>query len=161
MSKSSVPCAFAHFYYRNQLKNSQQKQPLADVPQNRCSQKFLKIHRKALCWSQFLIKLQACNFIKQRLQHRCLPVNFAKLLKTSFSQNSSEPLLLLKSFMVNINNLEVLFYRCSTKKLLKILQISQKEERHMWRVIFELRFHDYSLKFYVRRTPFPVFSFEF
>ena len=26
--------------------------------------------------------LQACNFIKKRLEHRCFPVNFAKFLRT-------------------------------------------------------------------------------
>ena len=34
---------------------------------------------KHLCWSLFLIKLQA----KKRLQHRCCPVVFAKFLRTS------------------------------------------------------------------------------
>ena len=34
------------------------------------------------------------EFIKMRLQHRCLPVNFAKFLRTSFLQNTSERLLL-------------------------------------------------------------------
>ena len=29
---------------------------------------------KDLFWSLLLIKLQACNFIKQRLQHSCFPV---------------------------------------------------------------------------------------
>ena len=31
-----------------------------------------------------LTKLQACNFIKKRLKHRCLPVNFAKLFKNTW-----------------------------------------------------------------------------
>ena len=42
---------------------------------------------KYLCWSLFLIKLQACNFIKKRFQHRCLPVNIAKFLKTANLKN--------------------------------------------------------------------------
>ena len=33
---------------------------------------------------------QACNFIKKRLEQRCFTVNFAKLLKVSFLQNSSD-----------------------------------------------------------------------
>ena len=46
-----------------------------------------KFTERHLCWSLFLIKLQtlrpeACNFIKQRLQQRCLSVNFSKFLKT-------------------------------------------------------------------------------
>ena len=28
--------------------------------------------------------LKACHFIKKRLQHRCFPVNIAKILKTAF-----------------------------------------------------------------------------
>ena len=35
---------------------------------------------KNLCWSLFLIKLQA--FVKKRLQPRCFPVNFTKFLRT-------------------------------------------------------------------------------
>ena len=34
------------------------EQSLADVPQNKCSQKFNKFHRKHLCWSLILIKSQ-------------------------------------------------------------------------------------------------------
>ena len=44
---------------------------------------------KHLCWSLFFIKLQACNFIKKRLQHRCFPVKSAKFFKTLFLQNTS------------------------------------------------------------------------
>ena len=68
---------------------------------------------KNLCWSLFLIKLQAffrhsgwiereilirrdiriqskygkktCSFVKKRLLHRCFPVNIAKFLRTAFS----------------------------------------------------------------------------
>ena len=42
---------------------------------------------KHLCWSLFVIKLQAfrpgCNLIKKRLQHRCFSVKFGKFLRTS------------------------------------------------------------------------------
>ena len=31
--------------------------------------------------------LQTCNFIKKRFQHRCFPVNIAKLLRTTISKN--------------------------------------------------------------------------
>ena len=41
-----------------------------------------------------LKKSQAsCNFLKKRLQHRCFPVNFAKLLRVNFLQNTSTWLL--------------------------------------------------------------------
>ena len=45
-----------------------QKQSLADVLCNRC---------------------QACNFIKERLQHRHFPMKFTKFLRTPFLQNTS------------------------------------------------------------------------
>ena len=50
-------------------------------------QKFANVIRKHLCWSLFLIKLQAfqiCNFIKKILQHRCFPVISAKFFKNSY-----------------------------------------------------------------------------
>ena len=39
-----------------------------------------------------LSSLSACSFIKQRLRHRCLPINFAKIFGTAFLQKSSGPL---------------------------------------------------------------------
>ena len=66
----------------------------------RCSVKkvFLKmsqISQKNTCVGvSFLIKLFASSLtpvtlLKRRLSHRCLPVNFAKLLRTPFLQNIS------------------------------------------------------------------------
>ena len=43
-----------------------------------------------LRWSLFL----ACSFIKTGLLNSCFPVNFEKLFRTSFSQNTSRRLLL-------------------------------------------------------------------
>ena len=48
--------------------------------------------RKQLCWSLFLIKLQA--FIIKRLQHMCFLVNIAKLLKAPILKDICEQLLL-------------------------------------------------------------------
>ena len=42
---------------------------------------------KHLCWSFFLMKLQAlrpATLLKTRLQHRCFPMKFAKFLRTPF-----------------------------------------------------------------------------
>ena len=52
---------------------------------------FANFTAKHLCWSIFLIKrrLQACNFVKKRLQHWCFPVKFAKFLITSVLKNIS------------------------------------------------------------------------
>ena len=57
---------------------------LADLQENTCTR------------VSFLIKLQAgpATLLKKRLGHRCFPVSFAKFLKTPFSQNTSERLLL-------------------------------------------------------------------
>ena len=38
--------------------------------------------------------LQSCNFIKNRLQHRCFPVKFAKFLRTPILKNICKQLLL-------------------------------------------------------------------
>ena len=40
---------------------------------------------------------QACNFIKMRLEHRCFPVKFAKLLRTPFFTEHLQWLLLTVS----------------------------------------------------------------
>ena len=46
---------------------------------------FAKFTGKHLCWSLFLIKLQASgNFIKKRIQHRRFPLNIEKFLRTAF-----------------------------------------------------------------------------
>ena len=45
--------------------------------------------RKYLHWILFLIMLQACSFLKKKLQRRYFPVKSAKFLKTHFLQNTS------------------------------------------------------------------------
>ena len=40
--------------------------------------------RKTTWKFQYLIGLKACNLMKQRLQHRCFPVNIAKFSRTAF-----------------------------------------------------------------------------
>ena len=62
-----------------------QKHSLADVPQSSSSKKFRNIHRKTPGLES---QLQACNFIKKRLQQRSFPVKIAKFLRTAFSQNT-------------------------------------------------------------------------
>ena len=52
---------------------------------------------KHLCWS--LIGLQASNFIKNRLQHRCFRLKFGKFLRTPFfTKHIQWHLLQVKSF---------------------------------------------------------------
>ena len=57
---------------------------------------FAKVTGKHMCWSLFnkFAVLQACNFIKQRPQHRCFPVRFAKFLRTPILKNICKRLLL-------------------------------------------------------------------
>ena len=68
----------------------------------RCSVKkvvlrnFPKFTGKHLCQSLFLIKLQAAlaTLLKKRLWYMCFSVNFAKSIRTLFSQSTSGRLLL-------------------------------------------------------------------
>ena len=47
-----------------------------------CSQKFRNIHRKTPVLESLFHELQACNFIKKRLQRRCFPI--AKFLRNTY-----------------------------------------------------------------------------
>ena len=60
--------------------------------------KFIIFIGKHQCWSLFSINLQACNFIKKRLQHRCFPLHVRKFLRTPILKNISERLLLIILF---------------------------------------------------------------
>ena len=58
---------------------------------------FAKFTGKHVCQSLFFNKnagLRPATLLKKRLWHRYFPVNFAKFLRTSFSQNTSGRLLL-------------------------------------------------------------------
>ena len=90
-----------------EIERKQQKQPLR-IKICICKN-FAIFARKHLCWRLFLIELQAffnpwkhhsiisdifrghkaCNFIKNRLERRCFPVNIAKFLRTTFLWNTS------------------------------------------------------------------------
>ena len=53
---------------------------------------FAKLTEKHLCQSLFFNKvagLRLATLLKNRLWHSCFPVNFAKFLRTPFSQNTS------------------------------------------------------------------------
>ena len=72
----------------------------------RCSYDFRIIHKKAHGWSLFLMKLQleACNFIKKKLQHRCFSINIAKFIRTHILKNLCEQL--LRFIIVFYNHLQ-------------------------------------------------------
>ena len=72
-------------------------------------------------------RLQACNFIKKRLQHRYFPVSIANFLRTSILNNIYDRLLLnlLNWIWLTITNYQPvaangkpLIARCQTKHLL-------------------------------------------
>ena len=62
-----------------------QKQPPEVFIKEAVLKNFAVLTGKQLCWSIFVIKLQAvrsANFFKKRPQHRCFPVNIARFLRT-------------------------------------------------------------------------------
>ena len=63
---------------------------------------FAKFTEKHLCLSLYFNKVagQACNFIKIETLAQVFPVNFAKFLRTPFSQNTSGRLLLTLGFFL-------------------------------------------------------------
>ena len=64
-----------------------QKQPPETFYKKEVLRDFPMFTGQHVCWSLFLIKLQAWNFIKKRLQHRCFPVNTAKFLRAPILKN--------------------------------------------------------------------------
>ena len=63
--------------------------------------KFAKFTGKHLCWSHFFHKVtgqKLATLLKKRLQYRCFLVNFAKFLRTPFSENTFGRLLLQNLF---------------------------------------------------------------
>ena len=93
MNKNSFQVSFFIFF---------QKQPWEVFYKKAVIKNFAIFTGKHLCWDLFLLKLhlKACNFIKKRLQPRCLPVNIAKFLKTAIFKNINEqlPLIFDKNF---------------------------------------------------------------
>ena len=67
--------------------------------------KFRNVHRKisvlGFLFNKYL-DLKACSFIKKRLQHRCFPVKFAKILSTPFFAKHIRSLLLEISYELSL-----------------------------------------------------------
>ena len=64
-----------------------QKQPPDVFFKKTVLKSFANFTEKNLCWSLFYNKvtgLRACNFIKKRLQHRCVPEKLAKFYEHLF-----------------------------------------------------------------------------
>ena len=65
--------------------------------------KLAKCTRKNLCQSPFFDKITRCRsatLLKTWFQHKCFIVNFAKLVRTNFSQNTSGRLVLVISVSI-------------------------------------------------------------
>ena len=80
---------FHNSYYRSSYQRCSIKKAVL--------QNFAIFTGKNLCWSLFLIKLQAFSattLLKTRLQLKCFPANITKFLRTSILKNICERLLL-------------------------------------------------------------------
>ena len=92
---------------------------LSEAAVRRCSTKemLLKIHRKISVLESLLESgLNACNFIENRLLHRCFPVNIAKFLITAFLQNTSSGCFWFKNINIKAH---VFFINISKFALIK------------------------------------------
>ena len=69
---------------------------------------------KHLCWSLFLIKLQACKFIEKRRQHWCFPLHVKKFLRTPMRKIRER---LLQIILLVLSNL--LIFGCLFKMIKK------------------------------------------
>ena len=76
----------------------QQKAPTEVFCKKRVFKNFADFTGKYLRWSLFLIKLQACNIIKKRLQCRCFLVEISKFLRIPFLKNICDQILLEQLF---------------------------------------------------------------
>ena len=82
-----------------------QKQPPEVLCEKWCSKKFCKFPRKITMLESLWKKIagiQFCNFIKKRLQDRCLPMKFAKLLRTPGLKKICKRLLLFMCFSTSV-----------------------------------------------------------
>ena len=71
---------------------------------------------KHLSWSLFLIKLQACNFIRKRI--KCYSVNIVKFFRTAFLKNTYGDSFCINPFMLNAEK----YFKHFFKNTFKILQ---------------------------------------
>ena len=79
---------------------SYQKQPPEVFCKKSVLRNFIKFTEKHLRNSQLFIKVVGLGY-KQRLWHRCFPVNFVKFLRTPFLQKTSGRLPLIYAFQIN------------------------------------------------------------
>ena len=66
------------------LDSENQEQSLTDAFEYRCFWKFRKFHRKISVLETILNKVAGSQLYYKRLQHKCFPVKFVKILRTPF-----------------------------------------------------------------------------
>ena len=81
---------------------------------------------KHLCWSLFLIKLQAYKFIEKRLQNWCFPLHVRKFLRTPILKNISEGLLLIILLVQQFICFRMSLYNYKEKLILRWKKCSLK-----------------------------------
>ena len=88
------------FFRKCDYKLITQKQPREVSYKKGLLKHFAKFTRKYLCWNLFFNKLANLRpLFNKRLQHRCFLVNFMKFLRIPFLQNTSQPLILIITFL--------------------------------------------------------------
>ena len=105
-------------YLKEVISQKGQKQPPELFYKKGVVRNFAKCTGKHLCQSHFLNKVgsRPATLLKQRLCHRCFPVNFAKFLRTFFLQNTSGRLRLKRKKMSLLSILITFFLSMNCKK---------------------------------------------
>ena len=108
---------------KNTFKITKPEVATVDVLQKKLFLKVLQIFtEKRLCWSLFLIKLQGCNFINQKLHQKCFPVKFTKFLRTPILKIICERVLLGNTHNITLSH--AIPQKCFQKNKLKPLNYS-------------------------------------
>ena len=113
----TFPCTQLHISYYFLLTVFFQKQPPKRSVKKALLENFTIFTGKYMCssLSNTMAGLQACNFIKKRLQCRCFPANIAKLLRTSVLKNTCErqPILIfLRQYNVAVFHITYSVFSC-------------------------------------------------
>ena len=91
---------------------------------------FAKFTGKHLCWSLFLNKVtgfKTATLLKERIQHKCFPVNFSKLLTVAFFTEQhwwvllDRLLIVTITFIANIHQYSIMFNNIHRTKIYRIL----------------------------------------
>ena len=82
---------------------------------------FAKFTGKYLCQSLYFNKVGPATLLKKRLWHRCVPVNFAKFLRTPFLKKTSGQLLLYMNNLGKFTLLFLQFYQSSSISYVEIV----------------------------------------